>query len=65
MSVFNVVVARPVYDEIDDLPSMEDLQRAIRCLRNHKAAGASGVLLEMVKCGAAFLECFLLLIRKV
>ena len=35
MSVFDLVVARPVYDELDDLPSMEDLQRAIRCVRNH------------------------------
>ena len=66
MSVFALVADRPVYDELDDLPSTEELQRAIRCLRNHKAAGASAILPEMVKCGgAAFREGFLSLIRKV
>ena len=66
MSVFDLMAARPVYNELDDLPSMEELQRAIQCLRGHKAAGASGILPEMVKCGgAAFRECFLSLIHKV
>ena len=66
MSVFDSVPVRSMYGELDDLPSMEELQGAIRCLRNHKAAGASGILPEMVKCGgAAFRECFLSLICKV
>ena len=66
MSVFDSVHVRSMYGELDDLPSMEELQGAIRCLRNHKAAGASGILPEMVKCGgAAFRECFLSLICKV
>ena len=65
-SVFGLMAARPSYNELDDLPGTEELQRAIRCLRNHKAAGASGILPEMVKCGgAAFRECFLSLIHEV
>ena len=40
---------RPIRDEMEELPSVEELYRTISKIRNGKAAGESGILPEMVK----------------
>ena len=54
-SVFDSLHARPVCHELAELPSLEELTKAITHLSNKKAPGDSGILPEMVKkAGPAF-----------
>ena len=65
-SVFDSLRVRPVCSELADLPTKEELVRAISRLCNNKAPGESGILPEMVRyAGAEFLEALLSLVHEV
>ena len=52
--------------DLSDKPTMMELSRAVRRLRNDKAGGKSGILPELLKCGSAsFLEYLLDLLHTV
>ena len=64
-SVFESLEVRPVRNDLADIPRLEELTQAIARLSNNKAAGASGILPEMVRhAGPAFLTSLLQLVRK-
>ena len=66
MDVFSTLEVRPVDEELAIPPSPEEVGRAIRAMANGKAAGASGILPELVKYGPDELhECLLALILTV
>lgn len=48
-SVFATLPTYPVLDGLDEEPTLTELQLAVKCMRNNKAAGESGILAEMVK----------------
>ena len=53
---------RPIRPQMDDLPTMEELEQAVGKLRSGKAGGGSGILPEMVKsacCDSDFLDLLL------
>jgi len=53
----NSVMRLPVRDHLDDVPSCEEVQLAIDHLKNCKAAGKSGLLLELLICtGSVIVE---------
>ncbi len=57
---------RPVRDELADLPTEEDLARAVARLCNNKAPGESGILPEMVRyAGLEFFTALLSLVHRV
>ena len=65
-SVFDSLRVRPVCSELAELPTKEELVRAISRLCNNKAPGESGILPEMVRyAGAEFLEALLSLVHEV
>ena len=65
-TVFGSSCSRPVQKELDDLPSQDELVRAIASLQNSKAPGESGILPEMVRHGGPkFLTAFLSLVHRV
>ena len=47
--VFDSLRARPICHELDDLPTADELARAIARLSNNKAPGESGIVAEMVR----------------
>ena len=64
--MFNLLLAWPPCEELAELPSPEELHRAISCLSNNKALGGSGILPEMIKHGSsAFFSSLLSLLHKV
>ena len=65
-TVFGSLCSRPVQKELDDLPSQDELVRAIASLQNSKAPAESGILPEMVRHGGPkFLIAFLSLVHRV
>lgn len=65
LSVFDSLPSRPVNNDLGELPTMEELTRAVTQLSNGKAAGCSGILPEMVKCaGPDFATALLDIIHK-
>lgn len=65
-SIFDTLQARPVREELAEVPSDEEVHRAISCLSNNKAPGTSGILAEMVKNGGpAFHTSLMKLISKI
>ena len=66
LDVFGTLEVRPIDEELAIPPSPEEVGRAIRAMANGKAAGASGILPELVKYGSSELhECLLALLLTV
>ena len=55
-NAINQIAQRPVADDVAEPPSEIEVGKAISHLSNGKAAGASGILPELVKCGGAQLK---------
>ena len=65
-TVFDTLLVHPVSDGLADLPTMEELDRAVKQLAHRKAASVSGVLLEMIKyAGGEFFHALLALVHQV
>eukprot|EP00117_Sycon_ciliatum_P027914 scpid27779/ scgid3366/ Craniofacial development protein 2; p97 bucentaur protein len=47
--------ALDVREHLDDVPSIEELQRALRRMKNGTASGQSGILPELIRCGGEHL----------
>ena len=64
--VLDKVEQQPTDTTLDDLPTLEELQVAVRRMGNGKAAGQSGILPEMLKCGGTpYMSALLDLIKSI
>ena len=65
-AVFCTLRTRPLCSELAELPTEDELARAIARLKNNKAPGESGILPEMVRHGGpAFFAALLALVHQV
>ena len=65
-TVFDSIAHCPVLEELADLPSKDDLVKAMALLKNNKAPGESGILPEMVRHGGQkFIDAVLSLLHRV
>ena len=65
-TVFDSLTMHPIYEELDELPSADEVLGTVQNLANNKSPGESGILPEMLKhAGPDFQASLLCLVHKV
>ena len=49
--IFNQLPQKPIQDHLSDVPSLEEVEKAINQLKNNKATGSDGVPAKLFKVG--------------